>query len=91
MNGHLTSTAPTATRSEALTLTLLAPLSGPLVPLDAVPDEAFRQRMVGDGVAVDPTSDTVLAPNQFLRTTLVPEPTSAALFLLGALALRRRR
>ena len=58
----MTSTAPTATRSEALTLTLLAPLSGPLVPLDAVPDEAFRQRMVGDGVAVDPTSDTVLAP-----------------------------
>ena len=36
-------------------------------------------------------SDAVLDPNQFLRATLVPEPASAALFLLGALALRRRR
>ncbi len=43
-------------------LELLAPLSGVLVALDNVADEAFRQRLVGDGVAVDPISDTVLAP-----------------------------
>ena len=43
-------------------LTLLAPLSGVLVPLESVPDEAFSQRLVGDGIAVDPLSDTVLAP-----------------------------
>ena len=41
---------------------LLAPLSGVSVPLDDVPDEAFRQRLVGDGVAVDPLSDTIVAP-----------------------------
>jgi PEP-CTERM motif len=36
-------------------------------------------------------SDTVLAPSPFLRASLVPEPSSAAMLLLGALALCRRR
>ncbi|MDQ6827301.1 MAG: phosphoenolpyruvate--protein phosphotransferase [Gemmatimonadota bacterium] len=43
-------------------LTMLAPLSGIVVPLDRVPDPAFAQRMVGDGMAIDPLSDRVLAP-----------------------------
>jgi phosphocarrier protein FPr/phosphocarrier protein len=41
---------------------LLAPLSGVVVPLDAVPDPVFARRMVGDGVALDPTTSEVLAP-----------------------------
>ncbi len=41
---------------------LLAPLSGVLIPLDLVPDPVFAQRMVGDGVSIDPTSTTLLAP-----------------------------
>ena len=41
---------------------LVAPLSGKIVPIEEVPDEAFAQKMVGDGVAVDPTSEFVLAP-----------------------------
>ena len=45
-----------------MTLTLLAPLSGILVPLESVPDPAFAQRLVGDGVSIDPLSDRVLAP-----------------------------
>ena len=45
-----------------MTLTLLAPLSGILVPLEMVPDPAFAQRLVGDGVSIDPLSDRVLAP-----------------------------
>ncbi len=45
-----------------MTLTLLAPLSGILVPLEKVPDPAFAQRLVGDGVSIDPLSDRVLAP-----------------------------
>jgi len=48
--------------NDPMMLTLLAPLSGVLVPLESVPDEAFSLRMVGDGAAVDPLSDTVLAP-----------------------------
>ncbi|MCA1563144.1 MAG: glucose PTS transporter subunit IIA [Acidobacteria bacterium] len=43
-------------------LILMAPLSGMLVPLDAVPDPVFAERLVGDGVSIDPTSDTLVAP-----------------------------
>ena len=43
-------------------LTLLAPLSGKLVPIEESPDPVFAQKMVGDGVAIDPTASTVVAP-----------------------------
>ncbi|MBB5465190.1 phosphocarrier protein FPr/phosphocarrier protein [Paraburkholderia sp. CI2] len=41
---------------------LMAPLSGVLVPLESVPDPVFAQKMVGDGVSIDPTSDELLSP-----------------------------
>lgn len=44
------------------TLTLKAPLSGFLVPIERVPDPVFSQKMVGDGVAIDPISESLLAP-----------------------------
>ncbi|WP_421740663.1 phosphoenolpyruvate--protein phosphotransferase [Cellulomonas sp.] len=43
-------------------LDLVAPISGLLLPLEQVPDEAFAQLLVGDGVSIDPTSDVLLAP-----------------------------
>ena len=43
-------------------LTLLAPLSGWAAPLDEVPDAVFSQRMLGDGLAIDPTAGEVVAP-----------------------------
>lgn len=43
-------------------LALRAPLSGIIVPLDRVPDPVFAQRLVGDGVAIDPTSTILVAP-----------------------------
>jgi phosphotransferase system IIA component len=43
-------------------LKVIAPLSGVLVPLETVPDPVFAQKMVGDGVSLDPTSGTLLAP-----------------------------
>ena len=36
-------------------LTLLAPLSGVIYPLERVPDPVFAQKMVGDGLSIDPT------------------------------------
>ncbi|HEU4641181.1 MAG TPA: phosphoenolpyruvate--protein phosphotransferase [Gemmatimonadaceae bacterium] len=51
-----------AAASDPASLTLLAPVSGVIVPLDRVPDEAFAQRLAGDGIAIDPLSDRVLAP-----------------------------
>lgn len=44
------------------TLLLRAPLSGVLLPLAAVPDPVFAQGMFGDGLGIDPLSDTVVAP-----------------------------
>ncbi|MBM3116460.1 phosphoenolpyruvate--protein phosphotransferase [Jeongeupia naejangsanensis] len=43
-------------------LELLAPLSGLLVPIEQVPDPVFAQKMVGDGVSIDPTSNVLLSP-----------------------------
>ncbi|MDR5616740.1 N-acetylglucosamine-specific PTS transporter subunit IIBC [Arsenophonus sp.] len=43
-------------------LTLVAPVSGEIYSLDEVPDEAFASRIVGDGLAIKPTSGEVLAP-----------------------------
>ncbi len=43
-------------------ITLLAPLSGPLMPIEQVPDPVFAQKMVGDGVSLDPLDQTLLAP-----------------------------
>ena len=44
------------------TLTLLAPLTGLVVPLDAVPDPVFAQRLTGDGVAIEPLGNTLVSP-----------------------------
>jgi phosphotransferase system HPr (HPr) family protein len=43
-------------------IVLLAPLSGPLVPIEEVPDPVFAQKLVGDGVSIDPVSSCLLAP-----------------------------
>ncbi len=48
--------------ADAFSRTFLAPVSGWLVSLDDVPDPVFAGRMVGDGVAIDPTGSTVVAP-----------------------------
>jgi multiphosphoryl transfer protein len=41
---------------------LVAPLRGWSTPLDEAPDAVFAGRMLGDGVAVDPTGGTLYAP-----------------------------
>ena len=43
-------------------LELLAPLSGVLLALDSVPDPVFASRLIGDGLCLDPTSQTLCAP-----------------------------
>ena len=48
--------------SPPLTITLLAPLAGWSTPLDEAPDEVFARRMLGEGVAIDPTAGTLCAP-----------------------------
>jgi phosphoenolpyruvate-protein phosphotransferase len=41
---------------------LYSPLSGPVVPLEEVPDPVFAQRMAGDGLAIDPIDNRVFSP-----------------------------
>jgi len=41
---------------------ILAPLDGTVIDLEMVPDEVFAQKMVGDGVAIDPSGDIAVAP-----------------------------
>ncbi|MTD40681.1 PTS N-acetyl glucosamine transporter subunit IIABC [Erwinia sp. CPCC 100877] len=54
---------PQAVRNDQPTVvTLVAPVSGELVALDDVPDEAFASKAVGDGVAIKPSEKTVVAP-----------------------------
>ncbi|WP_028453962.1 phosphoenolpyruvate--protein phosphotransferase [Chitinilyticum litopenaei] len=43
-------------------LELLAPLSGVMFPIEMVPDPVFAQKMVGDGISIDPTSSVLCAP-----------------------------
>ncbi|PTS88140.1 MULTISPECIES: phosphoenolpyruvate--protein phosphotransferase [unclassified Caulobacter] len=43
-------------------LVLSAPLKGWIAPLDETPDAVFAQRMLGDGLAIDPTGSTLHAP-----------------------------
>jgi phosphoenolpyruvate-protein phosphotransferase len=43
-------------------LTLVSPLRGWCAPLDETPDAVFAQRLLGDGVAIDPTAGVLHAP-----------------------------
>lgn len=61
------------------TISLTAPLEGWASPLDDVVDAVFAERMLGDGIAIDPTGDTLVAPCD--ARVLVVQPTSHAITL----------
>ena len=42
-------------------LSILSPLSGRVWPLERVPDPVFAQKMVGDGLSIDPTDALLVA------------------------------
>lgn len=48
--------------AKGIVATLVAPVSGEVVALDTVPDEAFASKAVGDGLAIKPTGSTVVSP-----------------------------
>lgn len=43
-------------------LELSAYLSGKVIPIDQVPDQVFSQKVLGDGLAIEPTDSVLLAP-----------------------------
>ena len=44
------------------TLNFVAPVDGKTMDLSEVPDPVFAQKMAGDGLAIDATSDVIVAP-----------------------------
>ncbi|CRG50614.1 N-acetylglucosamine-specific PTS transporter subunit IIBC [Yersinia wautersii] len=61
--------APTGARPQAVinsaktaSLVLVSPITGDVVPLAQVPDEAFASKAVGEGVAIRPTDKIVVSP-----------------------------
>lgn len=49
---------------------LIAPISGKVIDLSKVPDEVFAQKMAGDGVAIDPTGNIIVAPADGILTLI---------------------
>ncbi|MDE6475735.1 MAG: PTS glucose transporter subunit IIA [Erysipelotrichaceae bacterium] len=41
---------------------IVAPVDGKLIPLSEVPDQMFSQKLMGDGFAVVPHGNTIVAP-----------------------------
>ncbi|WP_342046412.1 PTS sugar transporter subunit IIA [Bacillus sp. OTU530] len=61
--------------------TIIAPLSGQVVPLEDVPDEAFAQKLVGEGIAIIPEEGKVVSPINGEVTMVFP--TKHAIGLLS--------
>lgn len=53
---------PQAVPNAVTVAALVSPVTGDVVDLEQVPDEAFASKAVGDGVAVKPTDKTVVSP-----------------------------
>jgi PTS system glucose-specific IIA component len=41
---------------------LVAPITGKTIDLSAVPDKVFAEKLAGDGIAINPTGDVIVAP-----------------------------
>lgn len=41
---------------------IYAPVNGKVVPLEEVPDPVFSQKMMGDGIAIQPSEGNIYAP-----------------------------
>ncbi|WAH36065.1 PTS sugar transporter subunit IIA [Alicyclobacillus dauci] len=60
-------------------ITIYAPVDGDIMSIEAVEDPVFAERMVGDGLAIRPTSDTIVAPVAGILTQLFPTGHAAGI------------
>lgn len=67
----------TATVEGAEAVTVTSPLEGRAVPISEIPDPVFSTGVVGDGIAIEPTSNTVVCPAD---ATVVTAPDSGHAF-----------
>ena len=53
-------------------ITVFAPMPGTVVSLDKVPDPVFSGKVLGDGVAIEPTEGKIYAPVDGVVETIAP-------------------
>lgn len=58
----VTPEAETSLNKEKLTVDITAPMNGRVVPLSEVPDPAFAEKQMGQGIAIIPSDGKVYAP-----------------------------
>ena len=70
---------PTAAVSHVLSVpvVLRAVVDGKAIDMSEVPDEMFSQKMMGDGVAIEPTGDTIAAPTDSEITMVMDDSKHA--------------
>ena len=49
-------------KKEKVVVTIYSPINGKVIELKEVPDEAFAQKMVGDGCAIEPDKGSICSP-----------------------------
>lgn len=75
--------APDASLSQAseatnADVTLYAPVTGTLLPLEEVPDIVISEKVMGEGVAVMPDSESIVAPCDGVISRLLPTKNAFA-------------
>lgn len=58
---------------------LLSPIAGKVIPLTDVKDQAFSSGSLGDGVAIEPTGNKVVAPSDAKVKAIFPTGHAVAL------------
>ena len=58
------------------TIEIIAPLSGEIVNIEDVPDVVFAEKIVGDGIAIKPTGNKMVAPVPLVKSL---KPTTHSL------------
>lgn len=51
---------------------IISPITGNILPIEEVPDKVFSEKMVGDGVAIDPIDGKIVSPVDGIVTTIFP-------------------
>lgn len=63
--------------ASANTAQLKAFLSGKVIPIEEVKDPVFSTKMLGNGLAIEPTSDIIFAPCDGVISTTMPDTRHA--------------
>ncbi|OIJ10751.1 PTS glucose transporter subunit IIA [Anaerobacillus alkalilacustris] len=64
---------------------IFAPLTGNLLSIDQVPDPVFSQKMMGDGIAIEPTEGLVVSPVEGEIVQVFPTKHAIGIKSLGGM------